>query len=63
MNETAQNPLPLLTPGQGEQLLANGRQSGRNHVPVVKFSIRSASAPGLPPNAMQTATSWFAWRT
>lgn len=30
-------PKPLLTPEQRIQLLANGRQSGRDHVPVVKF--------------------------
>lgn len=30
-------PMPLLTPDQRRQLLANGRQSGRDHVPVVKF--------------------------
>lgn len=35
MNDTS--PMPLLTPEQREQLLANGRQSGRDHVPVVKF--------------------------
>ncbi|MGO4560157.1 DUF2958 domain-containing protein [Mesorhizobium sp. 2RAF21] len=29
--------MPLLTSDQREQLLANGRQSGRDHVPVVKF--------------------------
>jgi hypothetical protein len=37
MDDIAQNPIPLLTPDQREQLLANGRQSGRDHVPVVKF--------------------------
>ena len=37
MYETAQNPMPLLTPEQRIQLLANGRQSGCDHVPVVKF--------------------------
>lgn len=37
MRETAQTPMPLLTPDQREQLLANGRQPGRDHVPVVKF--------------------------
>ncbi|MGE0586861.1 MAG: DUF2958 domain-containing protein [Flavobacteriaceae bacterium] len=37
MHETAENPMPLLTPDHREQLLANGRQSGRDHVPVVKF--------------------------
>lgn len=37
MHETAQNPMALLTPDQREQLLANGRQNGRDHVPVVKF--------------------------
>ena len=37
MNEPSQTPIPLLTPEQREQLLANGRQSGRDHVPVVKF--------------------------
>ena len=37
MHETATTPMPLLTPDQREQLLANGRQSGRDHVPVVKF--------------------------
>ena len=37
MNETSQTPMPLLTPDQREQLLANGRHSGRDHVPVVKF--------------------------
>ncbi|WP_184878767.1 DUF2958 domain-containing protein [Mesorhizobium sangaii] len=29
--------MPLLAPDQREQLLANGRRSGRDHVPVVKF--------------------------
>ncbi|MCO5073831.1 MAG: DUF2958 domain-containing protein [Rhizobiaceae bacterium] len=29
--------MSLLTPQQREQLLANGRQSGRDHYPVVKF--------------------------
>ncbi|WP_244840027.1 DUF2958 domain-containing protein [Mesorhizobium sp. 131-2-5] len=29
--------MPLLTSNQREQLLANGRQPGRDHVPVVKF--------------------------
>jgi hypothetical protein len=29
--------MSLLMPDQREQLLANGRQSGRDHVPVVKF--------------------------
>ncbi|MFI0848717.1 DUF2958 domain-containing protein [Mesorhizobium sp. IMUNJ 23232] len=29
--------MPLPTSDQREQLLANGRQSGRDHVPVVKF--------------------------
>lgn len=37
MNETFLTPMPLLTPNQREQLLANGRQSGLDHVPVVKF--------------------------
>lgn len=37
MHETAQNPIPLLTPEQREQLLANGRQRDVDHVPVVKF--------------------------
>ncbi len=37
MRETAQTPMPLLTPDQREQLLANGRQPSRDHVPVVKF--------------------------
>jgi len=37
MNDTAESLMPLLTPEQREQLLANGRQSGRDHVPVVKF--------------------------
>ena len=37
MHETAENPMPLLTPEQRIQLLANGRQSGCDHVPVVKF--------------------------
>lgn len=37
MHETDQNPMPLLTPEQRIKLLANGRQSGRDHVPVVKF--------------------------
>ncbi|BAV52687.1 ssDNA-specific exonuclease RecJ (plasmid) [Mesorhizobium loti] len=37
MDETAQTPMPLLTPGQRDQLLANGRQPGADHVPVVKF--------------------------
>ena len=36
MNETSQTPMPLLTPEQREQLLANGRESGLDHVPVVK---------------------------
>ncbi|WP_085462569.1 DUF2958 domain-containing protein [Mesorhizobium australicum] len=29
--------MPLLTPDQRDQLLANGRQPGGDHVPVVKF--------------------------
>jgi hypothetical protein len=37
MYETAQNPMPLLTPEQRIQLLANGRRPGGDHVPVVKF--------------------------
>lgn len=37
MSKIAQNPIPLLTPDQREQLLANGRQSGGDHIPVVKF--------------------------
>ena len=37
MAQIAQHPSPLLTSGQREQLLVNGRQSGRDHVPVVKF--------------------------
>ena len=37
MNGASQTPMPLLTPEQREQLLANGRQSGLDHVPVVKF--------------------------
>lgn len=37
MNEPFQTPMPLLTPDQRDQLLANGRQPGGDHVPVVKF--------------------------
>ena len=37
MNETSQTPMPLLTSELREQLLANGRQGGLDHVPVVKF--------------------------
>ena len=37
MNEPSQTPIPLLTPDQRERLLANGRQSGLGHFPVVKF--------------------------
>jgi hypothetical protein len=37
MHDTTKTRMPLLTPEQREQLLANGRQSGRDHVPVVKF--------------------------
>lgn len=37
MHNTANTPMPLLTPDQREQLLANGCQSDRDHVPVVKF--------------------------
>lgn len=37
MHETAANPMPLLTPNQRGQLLANGRQRDRDHAPVVKF--------------------------
>ena len=37
MHDTANTPMPLLTTDQRELLLANGRQSGRDHVPVVKF--------------------------
>jgi hypothetical protein len=29
--------MPLLTADRRKQFLANGRQSGRDHVPVVKF--------------------------
>jgi hypothetical protein len=37
MNESTQNPLALLTPALREHLLANGRLSGCDHLPVVKF--------------------------
>ena len=37
MEPVTQTHMPLLTPELREQLLANGRQSGRDHVPVVKF--------------------------
>ena len=37
MHDTADTQMPLLTTNQREQLLVNGRQSGRDHVPVVKF--------------------------
>lgn len=37
MNGSSDSPMPLLTPEQREQLLANGRQSGLDHVPVAKF--------------------------
>lgn len=37
MNDSIQNPMPLLTPGLRERLLANGRLSGFDHRPVVKF--------------------------
>lgn len=37
MNEPSQTPIPLLTSDQRDQLLANGRQPGGDHVPVVKF--------------------------
>jgi len=37
MHYTGNTPVLLLTTGQREQFLANGRQSGRDHVPVVKF--------------------------
>lgn len=37
MHDTANSPMPLPTPDQREQLLANGRQSGCDHVPLVKF--------------------------
>ena len=37
MHGTDPTHLQLLTPHQREQLLANGRQSGGDHVPVVKF--------------------------
>ena len=37
MHETPQTPMSLLTPDQRELLLANGRQSGLDHIPVVKF--------------------------
>jgi len=37
MHDTAKTPMPLLTPDLRDQLLGNGRQSGRDHVPVVKF--------------------------
>jgi len=36
MHDTAQNPIPLLTRDQREQLLANGRHHV-DHVPVVKL--------------------------
>jgi len=37
MHDTANTPMPLLTDDQREQLLTNGRQSGRDHAPVVKL--------------------------
>ena len=37
MNETAHIPVSLLTPSLRERLLANGRLSGFDHLPVVKF--------------------------
>ncbi len=37
MDETLRNPSPLLTPALRERLLANGRLSGFDHLPVVKF--------------------------
>lgn len=37
MDETVRNPSPLLTPALRERLLANGRLSGFDHLPVVKF--------------------------
>lgn len=37
MTEPSQTPTPLLTPDQRDQLLANGRQPGGDHAPVVKF--------------------------
>ena len=37
MHETVKNSLPLLTPSLRERLLANGRLSGFDHLPVVKF--------------------------
>ena len=37
MDETVRNSSPLLTPALRERLLANGRLSGFDHLPVVKF--------------------------
>ena len=37
MHRTDPTHMQLLTPEQREQLLANGRQSGGDHIPVVKF--------------------------
>lgn len=37
MHDTAKTQMPLLTADQRGQFLANGRQSDRDHVPVVKF--------------------------
>lgn len=51
MHDTANTRMPLLTADQREQFLANGRQSDRDHVPVVKFfnpiGIRTWLATGL----------------
>lgn len=37
MDAAAQTPMALLTPDLREQFLANDRQAGRDHFPVVKF--------------------------
>lgn len=44
-----QNSASFLTPALRERLLANGRLSGFDHLPVVKCFNPSGSARGLPP--------------
>ena len=39
MHDTVNTPMPLLTTDQRDHLLANGRQSGRDHVSVVKSEL------------------------
>lgn len=56
MHDTAKTPMPLLTPDLRDQLRANGRQSGRDHVPVVKFFNPVCIGTWLATELTQTTT-------